>query len=92
MHINFGNLSKFCFVISATKGSCEDIGRSVLALNHRAPLNEVIKVIDALSHETIREVTDKYTNNKCPVLSAVGPIENLTDYVNLRTRMYWARV
>lgn len=78
--------------ITATKGICEDIGRSVIATGHRVPLNDLVKLIDSQSHESIQQVTDKYTNNKCPVLSAVGPIENLTDYVNLRTRMYWARV
>lgn len=81
------------FIISkGTKGNCEDIGRSVLALNRRVPLNELINSIEGYSNQAVRDVTDKYVNNKCPVLSAVGPIENLTDYVNLRTRMYWARV
>lgn len=75
-----------------TKGNCEDIGRSVVAMNRRIPLNELVQTIEGYSNQTIRDVTDKYTNNKCPVLSAVGPIENLIDYVNLRTRMYWARV
>lgn len=64
----------------------------MIASNHRVPLNELVRKIDTLSNDTIREVTDKYTNNKCPVLSAVGPIEALPDYVNIRTRMYWARV
>lgn len=43
-----------------------------------------------MSSTTIREAVDKYTGNKCPVISAVGPVENLTDYINVRTRMYWA--
>ncbi|XP_055315672.1 mitochondrial-processing peptidase subunit beta-like [Sitodiplosis mosellana] len=77
---------------STSKGNCEDIGRSILATGRRTPLNELVATIQNLSNQTVRDITDKYTNNKCPVLSAVGPVENLTDYVNIRTRMYWARV
>lgn len=82
----------FLCTFVGTKGSCENIGNSVLSLGRVTPLAELEASITRLSNETIRDVTDKYINNKCLVASAVGPIENLTDYVNLRTRMYWARV
>lgn len=75
-----------------TRASCEDIGRSVLALNRGVPLNKLVNTIENYPNQNIRDITDKYINNKCPVLSAVGPIESLIDYVNIRTKMYWARV
>jgi len=77
---------------STTKGNCEEIGNSILSIGRRVPLNELVASIANVSNQTVRDVTDKYTNNKCPILSAVGPVENLTDYVNIRSRMYWARV
>lgn len=79
-----------CFL--GTKASCEDIGRSIIAVGHRTPVSELVTTIENLPNETVREVTEKYTSNKCLVVSAAGPIENLLDYVNLRSRMYWARV
>lgn len=82
----------FFLIVSGTKGNCEDIGKSMIYLNRRIALNELVKNIQNYSFDEIREVTDKYTNNKCPVVAAVGPVENLTDYVNIRTRMYWARL
>lgn len=78
--------------ILASKGNCEDIGRSIVATGRRTPVNELVTTIQNLDNQTVRDITDKYTNNKCPVLSAIGQHENLTDYINLRTRMYWARV
>lgn len=86
------NSNAFYLQILATKGSCEDIGNSVLSLGRAVPLHELVSSIANVSNQTVRDITDKYTNNKCPVISAVGPVENLTDYVNIRTRMYWARV
>lgn len=64
----------------------------MLSVGRSVPLAETEAAIANVSNQAIRDVTDKYTNNKCPVVSAVGPIEGLTDYVNIRTRMYWARV
>ena len=29
---------------------------------------------------------------RCPAIAAVGPIENLPDYNNVRSRMYWLRM
>lgn len=64
----------------------------MLSTGRRVPVAEIEAAIANVSNQTIRDVTDKYTNNKCPVVSAVGPIESLIDYVNIRTRMYWARI
>lgn len=71
---------------------CEDVGNSIVSNGHRLSVNELVNGIVNCSNDTIRSTTEKYVNNKCPVVSAVGPVENLTDYVNIRTRMYWARV
>lgn len=78
--------------IVGSKTNCENIGNSVLSLGHAQSVADLEGAISRLDNQTVRDVTDKYTNNKCLVVSAVGPVENLTDYVNLRTRMYWARV
>ncbi|XP_031634630.1 mitochondrial-processing peptidase subunit beta-like [Contarinia nasturtii] len=77
---------------NSSKANCEDIGRSILAVGHRTPLSEVVASIQNVSNQTVRDITDKYVSNKCPVVSAVGPVEQLMDYVNLRARMYLSRL
>lgn len=34
----------------------------------------------------------KYIYDQCPVIAAVGPVENLPDYNYIRGAMYWLRV
>jgi len=36
-------------------------------------------------------VCTKYIYDQCPVVSAVGPVEQLDDYGILRGGMYWVR-
>ena len=33
----------------------------------------------------------KYIYDRCPVIAAVGPVENLTDYNVIRSAMWWVR-
>jgi mitochondrial-processing peptidase subunit beta len=42
--------------------------------------------------ENIRDVAMKYIYDRCPAVAAVGPVENLPDYVRIRSSMYWLRV
>lgn len=78
--------------VTGTEGSCQLIGQSVLALNRGLPLNELVESIQNCSNQHIREVADKYINNKCPVISAVGPLDNLLTYLNYRTKTNWLRI
>lgn len=74
--------------ISAPEGSCKHIGNSVLALGHSPSATDLANAISALSNDTIRDTADKYISNKCMVVSAVGPIGELEDYINIRAKKF----
>ncbi|KAF6725533.1 Mitochondrial-processing peptidase subunit beta [Oryzias melastigma] len=70
---------------------CEDIGRQMLCYSRRIPLHELEARIDAIDAETIKEVCTKYIYNRAPAIAAVGPIEQLPDYNQLRSGMFWMK-
>jgi len=70
---------------------CEEIGRQLLVYNRRLPLHELEERIEAVNANVIRKVCMKHVYDKCPAISAVGPIEQLPDYNRTRGRMWWAR-
>lgn len=78
--------------LDGTTPICEDIGRQMLCYNRRIPLHELEKRIDSVTAENIRDVAMKYIYDRCPAIAAVGPVENLPDYVRIRASMYWLRV
>jgi len=71
---------------------CEEIGRQLLVYNRRLPLSELEERIEAVSANVIRKVCMKHVYDKCPAISAVGPVEQLPDYNRTRGRMWWARI
>ncbi|XP_015604203.1 mitochondrial-processing peptidase subunit beta [Cephus cinctus] len=78
--------------LDGTTAICEDIGRQMLCYNRRIPLHELEARIDSVTAKNIHDVGMKYIYDHCPVVAAVGPVENLPDYVNIRSGMYWIRV
>lgn len=70
---------------------CEDIGRQMLCYSRRIPLHELEARIDAIDAKTIKDVCTKYIFNKAPAIAAVGPIEQLPDYNQIRSGMFWMR-
>uniref|UniRef100_A0A4W6E904 Mitochondrial-processing peptidase subunit beta n=1 Tax=Lates calcarifer TaxID=8187 RepID=A0A4W6E904_LATCA len=70
---------------------CEDIGRQMLCYSRRIPLHELEARIDAIDAKTIKDVCTKYIYNKAPAIAAVGPIEQLPDYNQIRSGMFWMR-
>ncbi|KAK5896177.1 hypothetical protein CgunFtcFv8_009807 [Champsocephalus gunnari] len=70
---------------------CEDIGRQMLCYSRRIPLHELEARIDAIDATTIKDVCTKYIYNKAPAIAAVGPIEQLPDYNQIRGGMYWMK-
>eukprot|EP00095_Tigriopus_kingsejongensis_P006311 maker-scaffold61_size441589-snap-gene-3.31 protein:Tk06311 transcript:maker-scaffold61_size441589-snap-gene-3.31-mRNA-1 annotation:"mitochondrial-processing peptidase subunit beta-like isoform 2" len=78
--------------LDGTTPICEDIGRQMLCYGRRIPADELQKRIDAVDSSLVRDVCYKYIYDKCPVVAAVGPIENLSEYNKIRSQMYWARV
>ncbi|EZA57939.1 hypothetical protein DMN91_001915 [Ooceraea biroi] len=78
--------------LDGTTAICEDIGRQMLCYNRRIPLHELEARIDRVTVETIHNIGMKYIYDHCPVVAAVGPVENLSDYNNIRNAMYWLRM
>lgn len=70
---------------------CEDIGRQMLCYNRRIPIPELEARIDAVNAETVQEVCTKYIYDKSPALAAVGPIEQLPEFNQIRRNMCWLR-
>lgn len=78
--------------LDGTTAVCEDIGRQMLCYNRRIPLHELEARINSITAKTIHDVGMKYIYNQCPVIAAVGPIENLPDYNVIRADMYRLRL
>ncbi|ENN72490.1 hypothetical protein HUJ04_001113 [Dendroctonus ponderosae] len=71
---------------------CEDIGRQLLCYGRRLPPHELTHRINSITARNVRDVMYKYLYDRCPAIAAVGPVENLPDYNNIRSSMYWIRV
>lgn len=74
--------------MTGTTPICEDIGRQFLFYKRRIPLHELEKRIDSIDVDIVRKVAHKYIYDRCPVLAAVGPIETLPEYNQIRSLMY----
>jgi len=77
--------------LNGTTPICDDIGRHVLNLGRRVPLEEWNDMIDAVTPKMVRQVVSKYIYDTCPAIAAVGPVEQLPDYNRIRGAMYWLR-
>lgn len=66
---------------------CEDIGRQILCYGRRIPLHELEARINNVTAKNIRDVCTKYFVNRSPAVAAVGPIEKLPEYEQIRSRM-----
>merc|ERR1712210_318345 len=78
--------------LDGTTPICEDIGRQMLCYGRRMPQHELEARIDAVDAALVKDTCYKYIYDRCPAIAAVGPIENLPDYNNVRSRMYWLRM
>ncbi|XP_036387073.1 cytochrome b-c1 complex subunit 1, mitochondrial-like [Megalops cyprinoides] len=77
--------------LNGTTPICEDIGRQILDYGRRIPLAEWDARINAVTPKMVRDICSKYIYDKCPAVSAVGPVEQLPDYNRMRSAMYWLR-
>jgi len=78
--------------LDGTTPICEDIGRQMLCYGRRIPQHELEARIDAVDAQLVTDTCNKYIYDRCPAIAAVGPVENLPDYNNIRSGMYWLRL
>ncbi|KAK7604965.1 hypothetical protein V9T40_006151 [Parthenolecanium corni] len=75
--------------LDGTTPICEDIGRQMLCYNRRIPFHELEARIDKITVNDVYDVMQHYVYDKCPVMAGVGPTEDLIDYENLRSKMFY---
>eukprot|EP01118_Nematostelium_gracile_P002928 TRINITY_DN13375_c0_g1_i1.p1 TRINITY_DN13375_c0_g1~~TRINITY_DN13375_c0_g1_i1.p1 ORF type:complete len:474 (+),score=137.03 TRINITY_DN13375_c0_g1_i1:176-1597(+) len=78
--------------MDGTTAVMEDIGRQVLSYGRRLSPAEVALRIDAITVSDVRRVARQYCEDVDPVVAAVGPLEELPDYNNIRGWTYWNRL
>jgi len=78
--------------LDGTTPICEDVGRQMLCYGRRIPQHELEARIDAVDAKQVRDTCYKYIYDRCPVVAAVGPVEQVPDYNVIRSGMYWLRV
>jgi len=78
--------------LDGTTPICEDVGRQMLCYGRRIPQHELEARIDAVDAKQVRDTCYKYIYDRCPVVAAVGPTEQVPDYNVIRSGMYWLRV
>ena len=55
-------------------------------------VNVFLFFLQAVNAQLVRDTCYKYIYDRCPVIAAVGPTENMPDYNRIRSGMYWLRV
>jgi len=77
--------------LDGTTAVAEDIGRQVLTYGRRLTPAEVLTRIDAVTHTTVRRVVKEHFEDVDPAVAAVGTLEELPDYNQIRGWTYWNR-
>eukprot|EP00123_Amoebidium_parasiticum_P010507 comp20149_c0_seq1/m.24920 comp20149_c0_seq1/g.24920 ORF comp20149_c0_seq1/g.24920 comp20149_c0_seq1/m.24920 type:complete len:475 (-) comp20149_c0_seq1:309-1733(-) len=75
--------------LDGTTPVCEDIGRQMLTLGRRMPVDEVNARIDAVTHDMVKQVLRELVYDQCPAVVGIGPVANLPDPQTLRAGAHW---
>jgi len=78
--------------LDTTTQICEDIGRQMLTLNRRMPLEEMIARVDDIELADVCRVIDDHFYDTDPTVVAIGNLEHLPDYNMTRSQTYWKRL
>jgi processing peptidase subunit beta len=84
--------SSLLMTLDGHTATMEDIGRQLLTHGRRLSPAEVALRIDAITVGDVQRVARQYCEDVDPVVAAVGPLEELPDYNNLRGWTYWNRL
>lgn len=79
-------------LICEREGSAKNansIASDVLRFGRRVTLEEWAERINRVNSTKIRELCEEFIWDRCPVVAAVGPVENLPLYEEIRMKMSW---
>jgi predicted Zn-dependent peptidase len=72
--------------LESTSSRCEQIAQQMLIYGRRIPLSEQVALIDAVDVAAVAKVADRIFSGR-PTLAAIGPVDNLMAYDDLRGRL-----
>lgn len=71
--------------------NANNMALELLRYGRRIPLDEWEEKINRVNSEKLHNTAENYIWDRCPVVSAIGPVENLPLYENVRMGMSWTR-
>lgn len=92
--IKLGKNNLMTKLISQREGSANNansIASDVLRFGRRVSLEEWQSKMAQVNSDKIHSMAEKYIWDQCPCVSAIGPIEELPLYDDLRMKMSWIR-
>eukprot|EP01112_Ceratiomyxa_fruticulosa_P012180 TRINITY_DN3362_c0_g1_i1.p1 TRINITY_DN3362_c0_g1~~TRINITY_DN3362_c0_g1_i1.p1 ORF type:complete len:468 (-),score=109.65 TRINITY_DN3362_c0_g1_i1:61-1464(-) len=70
----------------------EDIGRQLISIGRRVPAAEIYARISDINTSDVRRVARHYLTDISPAIAAIGPLDTLPDYNQIRGWTYWNRL
>ena len=84
-------LTKYILQREGSANNANSLASDILRFGRRVTLEEWQSKIEQVNSEKIRSVASNYFWDRCPVVSALGPIENLPLYEEIRMKMTFIR-
>eukprot|EP01120_Amphizonella_sp_Union-15-10_P008699 TRINITY_DN316_c0_g1_i3.p1 TRINITY_DN316_c0_g1~~TRINITY_DN316_c0_g1_i3.p1 ORF type:complete len:201 (-),score=48.31 TRINITY_DN316_c0_g1_i3:79-681(-) len=78
--------------LDGSSNIAEDIGRNLIALGRRLEPVEMFRRIDAITEADISRIQDEYLYDADPAVTAIGPLDTMPDYNQIRGWTYWNRL
>lgn len=69
--------------------NANSIASDVIKFGRRIPIDEWADKINKVDSKKFRNVAEEYIWDRCPVVAALGPVENLPLYEEIRMKMSW---
>lgn len=91
--VNLGKNPLLTKLIIQREGSLRNansLASDIFRFGRRVTLEEWKAKIDSIDSQKMRELATNYILDRCPVVSALGPVENLPLYEEIRMKMVWS--
>ncbi|KAF7490092.1 hypothetical protein SSS_04101 [Sarcoptes scabiei] len=71
--------------------NANSIANDIRRFGHRVSLEEWAERINRVNSSKFRSITENYLWDRCPAIAALGPVENLPNYEEIRLHMKWIK-